>query len=67
MELGCHPGYVEPDFATSYAAEREVEVQTLCDPIIRRFLAEQEIQLVNYQGLAALVPLEVGAGSSCLP
>jgi len=54
-ELSCHPGFVERDFATSYAAERAVEVQTLCDPVIRQFLASLRIELVNYQELDALV------------
>jgi chitin disaccharide deacetylase len=55
-ELSCHPGYVEPSFVTSYAAERAVEVRTLCDPLIRQVLAEEAIQLVNYHDLARLVP-----------
>lgn len=66
-ELSCHPGYVEPDFVTSYAAEREMEVRTLCDPAIRQALAEQEIQLVNYHDVAGLLSLEIGATSSCRP
>ncbi len=66
-ELSCHPGYVEPDLGTSYATEREVEVRTLCDPVIRQVLARQAIQLVNYHDLDKLVPAVVGERSACLP
>jgi predicted glycoside hydrolase/deacetylase ChbG (UPF0249 family) len=64
-ELSCHPGYVEPDFATSYVCERAVEVQTLCDPLIRRALAEQQIELVNYNDLGALVSGAAGESRAC--
>ncbi len=60
-ELSCHPGFVETDVVTSYVAERAVETHTLCDPLIRQVLADQAIQLVNYQDLEALVS-EASAG-----
>jgi len=50
-ELGCHPGYMEPDFRSSYAGEREVELRTLCDPAVRRALEELEIELTNFAHL----------------
>jgi predicted glycoside hydrolase/deacetylase ChbG (UPF0249 family) len=53
-ELTCHPGYVEPGFPSSYAAEREVELQTLCDPRVRQALAERRIRLAGFQDLPAL-------------
>ena len=53
-ELSCHPGYVDPDFSSSYAAERRIELQTLCDPLIRQFLAGQSIQLINHREAASL-------------
>src|SRR5262245_61631817 len=53
-ELSCHPGYVEPDFATLYAAEREAELRTLCDPAVRRFLAERQIHLAGFRDLGKL-------------
>ena len=53
-ELSCHPGYFDPDFSSGYAAERRIELQTLCDPLIRQFLAEQRIHLVNYREAASL-------------
>ena len=34
-ELGCHPGYVGDDFVSSYHAERELELVTLCEPGLR--------------------------------
>ncbi len=66
-ELSCHPGYAEADLATSYAAEREVELRTLCHPVIRQVLAEQAIQLVNYHDLDKLVAAAAEVTSSCLP
>jgi len=50
-ELGCHPGYVDPDFPTSYAVEREMELHTLCDPAVRRFLWAENIRLINFSDL----------------
>ena len=53
-ELSCHPGYVDPDFQSGYAIEREIELRTLCDPIVRAVLAEQQIQLVSFRALGNL-------------
>jgi predicted glycoside hydrolase/deacetylase ChbG (UPF0249 family) len=55
-ELSCHPGYVEPDYPGGYAAERETELRTLCDPLVRRALAEQSIQLISYHDVARPAP-----------
>lgn len=52
-ELGCHPGYVEPGFPSSYAAEREVELRTLCDQGVRRAILEREIELIGFRDLAS--------------
>ena len=54
-ELSCHPGYVDQDFSSSYAIERQIELQTLCDPIIRQILTEQSIQLINHREAASLL------------
>ena len=53
-ELSCHPGYVDPDLATGYAAEREAELRALCDPAVRHALAAGSIQLVSYHDLGQL-------------
>ena len=53
-ELSCHPGYLDADFSSSYSIERETEVRTLCNPLIRRVLEEQSIQLINYRHLSEL-------------
>lgn len=53
-ELSCHPGYVDPDFQSTYSMERETELQTLCNPIIKKVLAEQQIQLINYRDFVNL-------------
>jgi chitin disaccharide deacetylase len=50
-ELNCHPGYAEPGFPSSYAAERAVEVRTLCDPGLRQAMRVREIQLIGFRDL----------------
>jgi predicted glycoside hydrolase/deacetylase ChbG (UPF0249 family) len=53
-ELICHPGYADPDFRTSYAGEREAELQTLCDPSVRAVLSEQQIQRIGFRDLGSV-------------
>jgi predicted glycoside hydrolase/deacetylase ChbG (UPF0249 family) len=52
-EIGCHPGHVEPGFPSSYAAEREVELKTLCDERVRQGIFEREIELLGFRDLPA--------------
>jgi chitin disaccharide deacetylase len=66
-ELSCHPGYVDSKNSTGYATEREAELHTLCDPVIRRLLAERSIQLVSYHDLNQLLACQAVRGSSCQP
>ena len=47
-ELGCHPGYCDPQLRSSYRMEREAELRTLCDPAVRAFLSARRIRLVNF-------------------
>ena len=54
IELNCHPGYVEPGFPSSYAAEREVELRTLCEPGVRRAFLERGIRLIGFRDLPTL-------------
>ena len=50
-ELSCHPGYASPDFVSPYSGEREIELKTLCDPIIREALHGCGIQLIDYRSV----------------
>jgi predicted glycoside hydrolase/deacetylase ChbG (UPF0249 family) len=50
-ELICHPGYADLAFQTSYSGEREVELKTLCAPLIRAVLSQQQIQLLSFHDL----------------
>jgi predicted glycoside hydrolase/deacetylase ChbG (UPF0249 family) len=50
-ELICHPGYADPDFPSSYSAEREEELRALCDPAVRAALGEQGIVLIGFGDL----------------
>jgi predicted glycoside hydrolase/deacetylase ChbG (UPF0249 family) len=54
-ELGCHPGYIDPNFESAYAIERETELQTLCSPVVQEAILEQEIKLINYKDLNTAV------------
>jgi chitin disaccharide deacetylase len=42
-------------FYSGYSAERATELRTLCDPIVRQALAVQQIQLVSFRDLGALL------------
>jgi predicted glycoside hydrolase/deacetylase ChbG (UPF0249 family) len=53
-ELSCHPGYVDPEFRSLYAVEREAELRTLCHPGVRRFLDELGIRLIGFGDLPSL-------------
>ena len=53
-ELNCHPGEVDDDLRSSYTAEREVELATLCDPAVRRGLAECGIELAGFRDLVGV-------------
>jgi predicted glycoside hydrolase/deacetylase ChbG (UPF0249 family) len=46
-ELCCHPGYAD-GLRSPYAAEREQELRTLCDPRLSPLLAEERIELVSF-------------------
>jgi predicted glycoside hydrolase/deacetylase ChbG (UPF0249 family) len=50
-ELICHPGYADAELTSSYALEREAELRTLCDPLVRTALAAQSIQLISFADL----------------
>lgn len=54
-ELICHPGYPDPELRSSYAAEREAEVATLCDPGARAILDARGIRLIGFRDLPAFV------------
>jgi predicted glycoside hydrolase/deacetylase ChbG (UPF0249 family) len=54
-ELACHPGYVTDDFASGYAAEREVELRSLCSADVKRRVAQPDIELVNYAQVRTLL------------
>lgn len=50
-EFGCHPGIVADDESlggTVYRLERNVEVRTLCDPLVIERLARGDVQLARW-------------------
>ena len=50
-ELTCHPGL--PTHTSTYAEERAIEVETLCDPSVRGAIAAAGITLVSFAGCAS--------------
>lgn len=59
-ELSCHPGYKDPYFQSGYANEREIELRTICSPVIRDRIVELGIELISYQDFNALLPCPYG-------
>jgi chitin disaccharide deacetylase len=53
-EFSCHPGYVDDGLDSDYGVEREVEVQTLCDPSVRRQLAELNVRLMRFSDIVTV-------------
>lgn len=55
-ELSCHPGYAEAPLAirSTYTAERELELRTLCDARVRRGMDERQIRLIGFRDLPAI-------------
>jgi chitin disaccharide deacetylase len=46
-ELCCHPA--EPDdLASSYREERRLELEVLCDPLVRRVLTDEGVRLTTF-------------------
>ncbi len=52
-ELMCHPGYSDQALVagSSYAKEREREVDILCDPALPELLQKHGIQLIGFENL----------------
>jgi predicted glycoside hydrolase/deacetylase ChbG (UPF0249 family) len=48
-ELSCHPGLCDPALDSPYHRERQLELRTLCDPIVRRHVEESDLVLINYE------------------
>lgn len=46
-ELSCHPG-LDDQLDSNYREPRLLEVQTLCDPLVRRVIGDLEIQLTSF-------------------
>lgn len=53
-EVACHPGYPEPDFVSDYAAEREAELRTLCDPALSAGIERLGIRLIDHRDVPGI-------------
>ena len=49
-EVACHPGFAD-DLLTMYRAERQVELDALCDPGVRRAVGDEGIALIGFADL----------------
>ncbi len=49
-EVSCHPGFAA-DLPSMYRAERRVELDALCDPAVRRAVADEKIDLIGFADL----------------
>ncbi len=47
-EIGCHPGFVDPDLESAYREPREAEAATLTDPAIVRLLDDLGLRLASF-------------------
>ncbi|MCD8353583.1 MAG: ChbG/HpnK family deacetylase [Clostridiales bacterium] len=49
--FGCHPGYLDAYLlqSSSLTVNRTKEVEMLCDPAMRDWLMEQDVQLITYR------------------
>ena len=49
-EIMCHPGYTDPILlnASSYAKQREAELEVLTDPAILQEIQKNGIQLISF-------------------
>jgi predicted glycoside hydrolase/deacetylase ChbG (UPF0249 family) len=54
-ELAVHPGFFDPELDMVYHRDRELEVETLCDPRLPGFLKEHAITLVGFGDLPPLL------------
>jgi predicted glycoside hydrolase/deacetylase ChbG (UPF0249 family) len=52
-EIGCHPGFAW-DLRSMYRLERELEVNVLCDPRVRRRFEEGDLTLCSFRELGEL-------------
>ena len=50
-ELMCHPGHADEALleGSSYAKEREMELEVLCDPAIREVVEKNGIELIGFE------------------
>jgi chitin disaccharide deacetylase len=59
-ELGCHPGRPDPDLASSYSAERELELLALCDERVLNFVEQEAIVLIAFEEARPLIGPSAG-------
>ena len=54
-ELICHAGYTDEELDSSYARERQAEMETLMHPRVRQTLWEERIELLGFRNLPAVL------------
>lgn len=61
-ELAVHPGFHDPEVEYTYHRDRELELQTLCDPRVRGLIVDLGIRPISYHQLGAAVAQLAHAG-----
>ncbi|HZT96350.1 MAG TPA: ChbG/HpnK family deacetylase [Chloroflexota bacterium] len=61
-EVGCHPGF-DDGLASSYRAERALEVETLCSPRLKAAISEMGIDLISFADSSITALSGMNAGS----
>jgi predicted glycoside hydrolase/deacetylase ChbG (UPF0249 family) len=53
FEIMCHPGYVDDHLrgVTSYAEQRQTELDILTDPAVKQAIQAKGIQLISFAQL----------------
>jgi predicted glycoside hydrolase/deacetylase ChbG (UPF0249 family) len=54
-EIMTHPGYFTPHLTESYNYQREIELQTLTDRLIKQKIKELNIRLVSFNRFVSIV------------
>jgi predicted glycoside hydrolase/deacetylase ChbG (UPF0249 family) len=62
-ELGCHPGYLDPEFHSEYAVEREAELRTLCAPELRASVEALGFRLLGFRELTSVAGAQQASGA----
>jgi chitin disaccharide deacetylase len=53
-ELICHPGWTSNHLRDPYRTQRNIEVKTLINPLVKKIVSERKIQIINFMEYNAI-------------